>query len=90
MRKKTDKNQQEIMDALRKIGASVSSLHTVGCGIPDLLVGYRGKNYLIEVKADKGKLTPAQIEFHGAWRGEIHIVRTAEEAINRVMPKSAL
>lgn len=84
MRKKTDKNQQEIMDALRKVGASVSSLHTVGCGIPDLLVGYRGRNYLIEVKTDKGKITPAQIEFHGSWRGEVHIVRSVDDAIRVV------
>jgi hypothetical protein len=35
----------------------------------------------MEVKKPKGKLTPDQIKFHESWKGDIHIVRTAEEAI---------
>ena len=45
-----DRNQPEIVDALRKRGASVALLHTAHDGIPDLLVGYKGKNFLLEVK----------------------------------------
>ena len=36
--KKTDKNQASVVKALRDYGADVYSLHTVGGGIPDLLV----------------------------------------------------
>ena len=35
----------------------------------------------MEVKKPKGKLTPEQVKFHENWKCEIHIVRTAEEAI---------
>ena len=47
---RADSNQAEIVDALRKVGASVQPIHTVGGGVPDLLVGFRGQNYLFEVK----------------------------------------
>jgi|GEM_PF-5567154 len=45
-----DRNQPEIVEALRKLGASVQPLHTAHDGIPDLLVGYQGRNFLLEVK----------------------------------------
>ena len=51
---KVDKNQTEIVEAFRKLGFSVQHLHTVGGGVPDLLVGRGGINLLVEVK-DGGK-----------------------------------
>ena len=53
---KVDQNQQEIITALRQIGASVYPLHFAGKGCPDLLVGFRGRNYLIFVKTERGRL----------------------------------
>ena len=47
---KVDANQTEIVKALRQVGASVQSLAATGKGCPDLLVGIRGLNFLIEVK----------------------------------------
>ena len=38
------------MDALRQAGAEVTSLHQVGGGVPDLLVSFRNKWYVVEVK----------------------------------------
>lgn len=76
---KRDKNEKEIIEVLRLHGASVFQLS--GKGVPDLLVSYRGKNYLLEVKSGKGKLTPDQEQFHLDWQGEIHIVRSADEAV---------
>lgn len=76
---KRDENEVEIVNALRAIGASVA--HLSSKGIPDLLVCFKNKLYLMEVKRDKGKLTPEQIKFHESWKGDIHIVRTAQEAI---------
>jgi len=72
--RKTDDNHQRIVAALRAFGASVASLAAVGGGVPDLLVGYRGVNYLLEVKdgskvASARKLTAAQVEWFGGWRG---------------------
>lgn len=83
--KKVDLNQIEIVASLRKIGATVQSLATVGNGCPDLLVGFQGINYLMEVKdGDKvpsaQKLTPDQIKWHIEWCGEVYIVRSVEDA----------
>lgn len=82
---KVDTNQSEIVGALRAVGASVMPLHAVGQGCPDLAVGFRGQNLLIEVKdgslpPSARKLTPAQEAWHGAWRGQAVVVSTVEEA----------
>ena len=79
--KRTDSNQDAIMSGLRQAGASVYSLAPVGHGVPDLLVGFRGKTYLLEVKGRKGRLTPAQHKFHDEWRGQIAVVRCLEDAL---------
>lgn len=83
---RTDENQSEIISALRKIGAEVYTLHTLGKGVPDLLVGFRGINLLFEVKNPKQstsnqQLTSHQKKFHTLWPGKVDIVRTPEEAI---------
>ena len=69
LRGKVDKNQAEMVNALRKAGASVVSLANLGSGVPDLLVGFRKQNFLIEGKVPGGKLTPDQVKFHEQWRG---------------------
>lgn len=84
MARRTDSNQAEIVEALRQVGASVFSLHTVGRGVPDLLVGFRGCNYLLEVKSKKGKLTPDQEQWVNSWSGEVAIVRTVLEALHSI------
>lgn len=83
---KIDANQPEIVDALRRAGATVQPIHTVGSGVPDLLVGYRGVNLLMEVKdGDKPesaqKLTPDEAEWHQNWLGQRSIVRSVFEAL---------
>lgn len=78
--RKVDANQAEIVEALRNIGATVQPLHTVGSGVPDLLVGWCGRNILMEVKVAKGKLTPDQISWHGIWSGQVCVVHSIEEA----------
>lgn len=79
---KTDANQAEIVEALRKFGCSVETLHPVGQGVPDLMVGYRGVNLLFEVKAKlKGRLTPQQHVWHAEWRGQVTVVHSAEDAL---------
>ena len=78
---KTDANQQEIIDDLRKAGACVYPTHRIGGGFPDLVVGIRGANYLLEVKTADGTLTPAERKFFDGWIGQAAIVRTSEEAL---------
>ena len=76
-----DKNQSDIVKALRDVGASVTLLHAVGGGVPDLLVGYRQENYLLEVKDVKGRVNPLQSKWHLEWRGHAFVVRTPVEAL---------
>ncbi|CAB4132251.1 hypothetical protein UFOVP259_3 [uncultured Caudovirales phage] len=83
---KTDKNQTEVVNALRQVGASVQSLAAIGKGCPDLLVGYRGINYLMEVKDGEKppsarELTIDQIDWHNVWRGSVHVVKSTDEAL---------
>jgi hypothetical protein len=78
---KVDDNQAAIVDLLRAVGATVESLARVGNGVPDLLVGFRGVNWLLEVKAPKGALTDDQAGWHPLWRGQVAIVRSADEAL---------
>ena len=77
----TDKNQASIVESLRRIGATVVSLHAVGNGCPDLVVGYRGKNFLMEVK-NGSKLREKQITFLESWKGQTCVVNNIEEALN--------
>jgi hypothetical protein len=67
--KRRDKNEPEIVAALKKLGAKVERLDMV-----DLLVNYKGKIYLLEVKTENGKLTKKQESLiEEGW--PIHIVR---------------
>jgi hypothetical protein len=83
---KVDANQTEIVKALRQIGAVVQSLAAVGNGCPDLLVGYRNRLFLLELK-DGNKppsaqaLTPHQVEWHRTWQGHVVVVNSVESAI---------
>jgi len=90
---RVDRNQNEIVEALRRIGCSVAVTSGVGVGFPDLVVGYRGANYLIEIKdgskpPSEQKLTPDQQDFKALWRGQYAVVNTPEKAIDYILSKS--
>lgn len=79
---RVDGNQRTIVDAFRALGCSVQSLASLGKGVPDLLVGIRGVNLLVEVKnpASSGdKLTSDQIRWHLGWLGQVAVIRTVEQ-----------
>ena len=62
------------------------STHTVGDGFPDIVAGYRGQNYLFEVKdpdqpPSKRKLTPDEVKFHDTWMGRVYVVETIEQIV---------
>jgi Holliday junction resolvase len=81
-----DANQNEIVTALRKVGAYVRIV-TMGDGVPDLLVGYRGYTILLEVKdgnktPSQRKLTAAEQKFFDEWTGGlIAVVKSVEDAL---------
>jgi hypothetical protein len=91
MIKRTDSNHAEIIKALRKIpNLSVFSTHEVGKGFPDIVIGYKGINYLIEIKdgnkpPSARKLTDAELKFHNDWRGQIKIVNNLDEVLNLLL-----
>jgi Holliday junction resolvase len=84
--RRIDANQNEIVDALRKCGATVRVI-TQGDGIPDLLVGYNGETILMEVKDGQKvpsarKLTEAEQDFFNKWTGGLLVVvNSVEEAL---------
>jgi hypothetical protein len=92
--KRRDTNEPGIVTALQRAGAVVSRMGDFGA--PDLLVGYLGRTYLLEVKmplgpqggvhhngnGGRGDLTKAQVKWWDTWGGEpAHIVRSPSEAL---------
>lgn len=90
-RAKLDANHQAIGDALSARGASVYSLAGEGKGCPDLLVGWRGRNLLLEVKRTRDydkkagrkrqETREAQIAWAVKWTGQYAIVTSPDEAL---------
>ncbi len=81
MAKRVDKNQGEIVQALRDFGASVTCTHKVGDGYPDLSVGWRGRTFLFEVKMPGAALNEREYKWHQEWKGDHYIVHSIDEAI---------
>lgn len=89
MAKRADRNQPEIMQALRQVGAHVQTLHEIGKGCPDLLCMFRGEVYLLEVKdgnkpPSAQKLTPDECDWIARANHAgvvVHIVNSTEKAL---------
>jgi hypothetical protein len=81
-----DENQAAVVKALRAYGASV---HIIGRPV-DLLVGYRGETFILEVKdglkiPSAQALTPDQVKFFESWRGgDAVVVRSIPEALRAI------
>ncbi len=90
MPKRVDKNQKEIVKGLRKVGATVQHLHELGKGAPDILVGFRSRNLLMELKdgnkpPSKRRLTKDEQEWHKNWAGTVHVVNDLAQALNVIL-----
>lgn len=87
---KIDRNQPEIVKALRAVGAKVMPMHFVGNGFPDLLVNYRGKLVLLEVKdgelsTSRKKLTPDERDFFDEFNAPgtvVYVVESVDHAFD--------
>lgn len=80
--KRVDSNQPEIVEGLRKLpGVSVAIVSMVG-NLFDIIVGYSGKNFNIELKTEGGKLRPSQVKFMREWNGQIDCCRSLEEVLD--------
>ena len=86
---RVDANQPAIVKAMREEGASVTHLHKVGEGCPDLLVAAAGQWGLVEVKDGKKppsarQRTEAQIRWWDAnVNGGARAIVTDEEGARR-------
>jgi len=88
---KTDANQGQLVEFLRTIGAQVQSLASVGGGVPDLLVAFRGRWYVIEIKdgskpPSRQKLTEEEQEWHDRFSefADVHVAKD-EQDIARIL-----
>ena len=76
-----DENEPEIVAALRAAGATVEYLTVI-----DLLVGFRRRNFLLEVKhpdrrkAHKDRLE-RQADWRRAWNGQAVEIESVHEAL---------
>lgn len=98
---KVDKNQPEIVKALRRVGAVVLLTHQIKNAF-DILVGYRGGLFIMEIKNPEylpkkydrerleKELSEGEHKCMEAFKKvgvPYHIVATTEEAINIIMGK---
>ena len=91
---RVDANQAELVAIARKCGASVLHLHTLGRGAPDILLGHRGRNLLVEAKdgskpPSRRRLTPDEAEFHSDWKGQVTIIESVDDLIALLNGKPA-
>ena len=84
---KVDSNHTEIVNGLRKYGASVLQTHQLkNCF--DIIVGYKGVNIIMEIKdgnkpQSQRKLSEGEQKFKDTWKGgEYHVVLCLDDAIN--------
>ena len=82
---KVDANQKGIVKSLRGIpGVTVAITSQLGNGFVDIIVGYKGINYLFELKdgnkpASAQKLTPDEVIWHRDWKGQKAVVNSFDE-----------
>lgn len=86
---RVDDNQSEIVKAFRKLGATVTPTHMIGQGFPDIVVGYCGVNYLIEIKdgskvPSQRKLTTDEQDWHDNWKGSVDIVESVSDVVSLI------
>jgi hypothetical protein len=85
--RKADGNQSALVRQIRQIpGLMVRHTHTVGQGFVDAVIGYGGKNYLLEIKdpskpPSQRKLTPDEQKFHDEWTGQVAVVETLDDVL---------
>ena len=83
-----DSNQKDIVKELRQYpGVSAHSVASLGHGFPDVIVGFRGRNYLVEIKdpnkpPSARKLTDDEKAWHETWTGQVDVAETTEQIIS--------
>lgn len=68
-RHRRDACHKDIVAAFRALGCSVRDTSQLGDDGPDLLVGFMGRDFQVELKSAGGALSEDQAEFHDGWLG---------------------
>jgi hypothetical protein len=90
LKAKKDGNQTEVVNTLRKYpGVTVAVTSQLGKGFCDIIVGFRNKNYLIELKdgskpPSARKLTPDEIRFRDCWTGHYAVCKNIDEVLKEI------
>jgi len=85
-----DANHKTIVDALRKCGAKVLDLSGIGSDCPDVLIAFRGRLILAEIKNPdnwygKKGLTPGQRKFADGWADTpVMVILTVDDALRAI------
>lgn len=88
--RKVDRNQSDLVSLMRRIpGIKVKPTHMVGDGFTDVVVGFRGRTYLFEIKdpsqpPSKRRLTPDEQKFHQEWTGHIAVIETIDDVLREL------
>tara|TARA_R110000803_G_scaffold4054_8_gene13905 strand:- start:1896 stop:2195 length:300 start_codon:yes stop_codon:yes gene_type:complete len=89
--KRRDANEPAIIDALK----SISGLTIITTDAVDLIIGYKGRNYLIELKAEssiskktgevlESKIRPSQKTLRKEWSGQYLITASLDEILKQI------
>lgn len=76
-----DNTHKEIVKGLRGVGAGVTSMAPLGKGVVDLLVSFRQRWYVIEVKTPGGKLTDDECEWIQKQQAQVGVAYSLEDAL---------
>jgi hypothetical protein len=87
--RRTDRNQSEVIEALRATGWFVCDTSRIGHGFFDVIAAKHGRIVFIEIKdgakvKSKQQLTPAEVAMHEDFLtagADVVILRSVEEAI---------
>tara|TARA_R110002051_G_scaffold154782_1_gene226938 strand:- start:3355 stop:3657 length:303 start_codon:yes stop_codon:yes gene_type:complete len=86
--KRVDGNHKEVVEGLRASlpECTVFDASGAGRGFPDLVVGFKGRNWLFEVKnlnmvPSRRRLTAAQVGMHSNWQGQVAIIHSAADIL---------
>lgn len=91
LKAKVDANQKRIVKSLRGVpGVTVAITSQLGKGFVDIVVGYKGMNYLIELKDGEKvksarKLTEDEVVFHDNWKGQVAVCNSFDEIFKLIM-----
>ena len=81
---RTDENHNEIINAFRAIGFTVSDTSRLGNGFPDAVISRSKRTAVVEIKDGKKPpsarvLTPAEKEFSKEWKGVYLVVESLDD-----------